>query len=157
MRRQIFFAAFAGLSLATLSVSSAAAGGWGANCGCGYYPGGQIYYAPPTYSYAEPTITVVPHYVVQPNYVVRRTYVVRQTRYVNEPPRYINEPKPCPILCGLDHLFDSGPAVVAPTVSYESYAPTRYPRHYRGYYHPNRRYYHSRRHRYGYSRHYRWR
>lgn len=152
MHRRILFAALAGLGLATLFTSSAVAGGWSANCGCsyGYYPAGQIYYAPPTYSYAEPTVTVLPHYVIQPNYVVRRTYVVRQTQYVNEPPRYINEPAPCPILCDLGHLFDNGHAVVSPPVRYESYAPARYPRYHHRYHRASR---------YGYrsSAHSRWR
>lgn len=55
---------------------------------------GAVYYAAPTYTYLQPTVTVIPHYLVQPNYVVHRTYLVR-------PPRIVEEsPLPCLFVCG---------------------------------------------------------
>jgi hypothetical protein len=81
----IFGALFCALCVATLPAPASAGGLFGGGCGpCSGYAPGQVFYAAPTYSYAPPTVTVVPHYIVQPNIIVRRTYVVRPTRYVDE-------------------------------------------------------------------------
>jgi len=146
MRRHFFLTALAGISLAAVFTGDAVAGGWGSGCGyCGhgYFPASQIYYAPPTYSYARPTITVIPHYVVQPNYIVQRTYVIRQNHY-------INESAPCLITCDLGRLFNPGryhreSAFVAHPAGYGSYAPGFYPRRYHTHYvSPSRRHYERR-------------
>jgi hypothetical protein len=82
---------------------SASAGEWAFGCGAcsGGYGSGQVLYAAPTYSYAPPTVTVVPHYIVQPNYVVERTYVVRPTQY-------IAEGTPCFQGCGERYVVNQG-------------------------------------------------
>lgn len=125
--RLLFLAALAGTSLAAAFAGTANAGGWGfgcGRCGYGYNQPGQVYYAAPTYSYAPPTVTIIPHYVVQPHYYVRRTYVIEQDHYVNEP-------APCRPLFGLARLFNpgagcGGAAVVVPSTRYESGAPAYY-------------------------------
>ena len=147
MRRNFFLTAAAAISLATVSAGAALAGDWGSGCGyCGYgnNPVGGVYYAPPTYSYAPPTTTVLRHYVVQPNYIVQRTYVIRQNHYVNET-------GPCLFTCGLGRLFHHGPyyggaALVAPAVGFEGYGRRVYPRHYRAHYVAPHRHYYGRRH-----------
>jgi hypothetical protein len=84
-------------TMATLT-PNAVAGGFGFDCGmCGY----GVSYAAPTYSYAAPTVTVVPHYVVQPNYVVQQTYVLRPTQY-------ISAPSPCLSACGAGYVVNQG-------------------------------------------------
>lgn len=92
--------AFAALSLAS---APAIAGDWSGGCGIcqpRYYGPASTYYAQPTYTYAAPTVTIVPHVVVEPNYIVQRTYVVRQDQYVGdfqscwfgcEPHRVVNQ------------------------------------------------------------------
>ena len=75
----VIAAVFCALCIAVLPGPASAGCG-----GCGGYAPGQVFYAAPTYSYAPPTVTVVPHYIVQPNVVVQRTYVVRPTEYVHE-------------------------------------------------------------------------
>jgi hypothetical protein len=65
----------------------AVAGDWSGGCDVcqpRYYDSATTHYTQPTYTYAAPTVTVVPHVIVQPNYVVQRTYVVRQDQYVRE-------------------------------------------------------------------------
>lgn len=82
MFHRFFLITLLALGSTALLATSASAGGWG--CGsCGYpaYPA-SITYAPPTYSYASPTVTVVPHYVVRPHYVVEQTRVLRPTYYI---------------------------------------------------------------------------
>jgi hypothetical protein len=67
----------------------ASAGDWGVGCGACGYGFGQVFQAAPTYSYAPPTVTIVPQYIVQPNYIVRQTYVLRPTQYVDQTPCFI--------------------------------------------------------------------
>lgn len=87
MRHKSWFAGVVCCVLSTFTLAgSAPAGGLFGSGGCGGCGGGwgEVGYAPPIYSYAPPTITVVPHYVVQPNYVVERTVVLRPTEYLHE-------------------------------------------------------------------------
>ena len=161
MRNRVFLAALIGIGSAALFATSASAGDWGWGCGsCGYsgYAASRVYYAPPTYSYAAPTITVVPHYVVQPNYVVQRTYVVHPTRYINEGPRYVAGPAPCATACGRGLFVNQGqyatPAALVAAPVYGGYAAGYYAGGYRvGYVAPAHRYYHRRV--YRHYRHYR--
>ena len=97
MRTQLALAAALGLCAVTLGPLSASANDLGCGrCGPVYNPPSAIYYAQPTYSYAEPTVTIVPHVIVQPNYIVRRTFVVRPTEYVQE------AAAPCWLFCRHD-------------------------------------------------------
>lgn len=143
MSSRFFLKAFVGIASAALFAGNAAAGDWLSGCNfCGHtaYPTGQVYYAQPTYSYAQPTITVIPHYVVQPNYIVQRTYVVPQTRY-------LYESAPCPINCDQSYMVNQGQyqtesTLVAPPTTYETYSPGYYPpRHRRHIIDPRRRNY----------------
>ena len=138
MRRQFFLSALIGFGAAAMFATSSVAGEWGTGCGCGYR---GIFYAQPTYSYAEPTYTIYPHYVVQPNYVVQRTYIVPQTYYEEEQPSY---------------LPSAEPSTYSEDYPSEGYAPR-----YRSYYRPwgGARLYHNRyiHHRYGDVRGARWR
>jgi hypothetical protein len=79
----------AGIVSGALTVSGSSAGGWETDCGyCDHqdYSPHSVYYARPTYSYAKPTVTFVPHYVVRPNYVVHRTYIIPRTYHLTAPP-----------------------------------------------------------------------
>jgi hypothetical protein len=85
MGRRFISAILAGTALVTLSAYGSVAGGWGAGCDYCDHPGDphhSVHYARPTYSYARPTVTIVPHFVVQPHYVVHRTYVVPRTYHL---------------------------------------------------------------------------
>jgi len=85
MRPWYLKAAVLGVSSVILLPLTAVAGGWGCGrCGTGYYSPSAVYHASPTYTYAQPTITIVPRVIVQPNYIVERTYVTRPTQYVRD-------------------------------------------------------------------------
>lgn len=115
--------------------SAAQAGEWG-GCGCAAsYAPGAVYYASPVYTYLQPTITVVPHYLVQPNYVVHRTYVVRPTQFVED------NSLPCGMPCEQGYVVNQGQFPVrAGTIGW-----TRYPHPYvRPYAHRYVRTYHDR-------------
>ena len=124
---------------------AASAGGW--NCGrCepAYYGSSSVFYAPPTYTYAQPTVTIVPRIIVQPNYVVERTYVAR-------PSEYLRDTRGCWSGCGDGfRIVNQGqyPAFGGGSAYYEPYwtehhpGPyvTRYPAIHRSYYGTPRRY-----------------
>lgn len=144
MRHKYILTALVGIGSVALFTANAVAGEWGSGCGrCGYsnYSTGQVYYAPPTYSYAQPTITVYPHYVVQPNYIVHRTYVVPQTYYLRESSSY-------PF--GGGYLVNQGQyypdsSMVAPPQYREGYSTGVYPRqNYRHYRFPRTRLHYER-------------
>lgn len=84
MLRRIFLTILLGFGATALLTADASAGGW--RCGVCGQPSGRVYYAPPTYTYAQPTVTVVPHYIVRPHYVVEQTYVLRPTYYLGAAP-----------------------------------------------------------------------
>jgi hypothetical protein len=134
----------AGLAIGSIICApvGALAGGW--NCGrCEYQAPPSAIYASPTYTYAQPTVTIVPRVIVQPNYVVERTYVVRPTEYLrdnrncrsgcSEGFRIVNQ--------GQYPAFETEPAYYEPYGTYRHPGPSvrRYPAMRRSYFETRRR------------------
>ncbi len=147
MRTQHLLSAVLAIGSIICAPIGASAGGW--NCGrCepAYYGSSPPFYAPPTYTYAQPTVTIVPRIIVQPNYVVERTYVVHPTEY-------LRDTAPCWFGCGDGfRIVNQGqyPAFEAGSAYYDPYwtdqrpGPyvARYPAMHRSYLEPQRRYGH---------------